>query len=384
MATTSRAKLYCRALASVGDSVRVMLTTVSERPPNILNKESRGIVEGIPFEYTTGTPVRPESFLWRRFVEMRGTVVAIGRLITLRRSRRRIAILAYLDASRWRPRYLVLAVCAWVLHIPVLLDLREAPWPLRADRRPWERIPSPLALTSGAITISRYLTRWTSTEYASRHSSATATEIPILVDVDEVHPSPYPVSGKGALYAVSSGYDDSLAFVLQAMRHVWTREPLCRLVITGIDSRTLDHHLGELAFSDAERAGVAAVGWVDRGSLLQLYSEASVCLAPLFDDQRSEARFPTKIGEYAAAARPVVTSSVGEIKRYLEDGMTAFVAEPGDAAAFGRKIVEALSNPELAGSVGQRARDLAEEHFDYRVHAARLHEAMTRALDLLT
>jgi len=60
----------------------------------------------------------------------------------------------------------------------------------------------------------------------------------------------------------------------------------------------------------------------------------------LFDDERSIARFPTKIGEYLAAARPVVTSSIGEVARYLEDATTAYLAAPGDAPAFGRKIVE--------------------------------------------
>ena len=133
-------------------------------------------------------------------------------------------------------------------------------------------------------------------------------------------------------------------------------------------------------FSDLEVARVRAVGRVTREALMRLYSEASVCLAPLFDDQRSKARFPTKIAEYAAAARPVVTSSVGEVKRYLEDGNTALIVEPGDAAAFARKIVQVLADPEAAAAIGARARDMAEDLFDYRVHAAKLHEALAHAL----
>lgn len=378
LAATSRVRLYCRALASVGVSVRVLLTTVSETPPRVLNSEPRGVVDRTPFEYTTGSPVRAESFLGRRLVESRGVLVAVARLAALRRNGHPVVVLAYMRTSRCSLRYVALTAAACVMRIPIVLELCEAPWTLMDDRRPWERVFSPLALTSGAITISGFLTSWANTEYASRQRDATVTEIPILVDVDEVRPSPRPHAQGAVLYAASSGYDDSLAFVLEAMRHVWKSESDCRLVVTGIAPDELGRHLSRQGFTSGEMALVVGVGRVSREALLRLYADASACLAPLFDDQRSRARFPTKIAEYAAAGRPIVTSSVGEVRRYLADGDTAFVAEPNHPVAFGGKIVEALSDPEKADAVGARARGLAEERFDYRVHAARLREALTR------
>ena len=382
MADTGRLRLYCKALASVDVSVRVLLTRVSETPPHVLNSESRGVVDGTPFEYTTGTPIRSDSFLVRRLVESRGALVAVTRLAALRCSGHCVALLAYVGTSRCTLRYVVLTAAARMMRIPVVLDLCEAPWTLLGDRRPWERFFSPLALTSGAITISGFLTSWASAEYASRHRDATATEIPILVDIDEVRPSPQLHSQQAVLYAASSSYDDALAFVLEAMRYVWSSEPQCRLVVTGIAPDELDRHLCRRAFTSRETALVIGVGRVSREELLQLYADASVCLAPLFDDQRSRARFPSKIAEYAAAGRPIVTSSVGEVRRYLVDGTTAFIAEPDDPVAFGRKILDVISDPENADEVGVRARALAEQLFDYRVHAARLREALARTLAL--
>jgi glycosyltransferase involved in cell wall biosynthesis len=337
-------------------------------------------VDGVPFEYTTGTPIRAESFIGRRLVASRGVLVAVARLAALRCNGHRVAVLAYLGTSRCSLRYVALTAAARVMRIPVVLELCEVPWTLEAGRRPWERVFSPLALTSGVITISGFLTSWANTEYASRKRDATATEIPILVDVDEVRPSPQLHSQEAVVYAASSGYDDSLAFVLEAMRHVWKSEPHWRLVVTGIAPDELDSNLCRRAFTSGETAMVIGVGRVSREALLRLYADASACLAPVFDDQRSRARFPTKIAEYAAAGRPIVTSSVGEVRRYLVDRTTAFIAEPDDPVAFGRKIVEALSDPEFADAVGTRARGLAEEVFDYRVHAPRLREALTRTL----
>jgi glycosyltransferase involved in cell wall biosynthesis len=236
-------------------------------------------------------------------------------------------------------------------------------------------------MTSGAITISAYLTGWANGEYARQGRSIVATEVPILVDTNEIVPTSHRISAPKALYAASSGYDDSLDFVLRSMRHVWKRWPDSLLVVTGMTPVKLASEMGKLELTPTETARVVATGWLDRDSLLRMYSESSVCLAPLFGDQRSGARFPTKIGEYAAAGRPIVTSAVGEARRYLEDRVNAFVAEPDDAASFAGKILEVFSDPGLATAVGGRARHLAENVFDYHVHAGRLHECMALALD---
>jgi len=75
---------------------------------------------------------------------------------------------------------------------------------------------------------------------------------------------------------------------------------------------------------------------------------ANALLNSLFNDIRSRARFPTKIGEYLASGRPVINNSVGEITRFLEDGVNAAYLCPGDSKLYGDKILEALDNPERA------------------------------------
>ena len=112
-------------------------------------------------------------------------------------------------------------------------------------------------------------------------------------------------------------------------------------------------------------ARVDLVGYLSRAELLALYERAHALLIPLFDDQRSRARFPTKIGEYLAAARPVVTNSVGEIPRYFTDGVDAIVCPPGDPVAFGRAIADLLSDPARAALIGRRGRRVAETRFHY-------------------
>ena len=96
-----------------------------------------------------------------------------------------------------------------------------------------------------------------------------------------------------------------------------------------------------------------------------MYADAVALLIPLFDDLRSQARFPTKIGEYLASARPVVTTAVGEIERFFTDSKTACISPPGDPDAFADRLLAVLDDPDLASRIGVAGRRLAEERFEY-------------------
>jgi glycosyltransferase involved in cell wall biosynthesis len=176
-----------------------------------------------------------------------------------------------------------------------------------------------------------------------------------------------------ALFAASSAYRTTAEFILDAMRHVWVRHPACRLAITGIDpDNARGSWLRDLHAAHGADERIEIRGHLSRMELLALYQEASVLLAPLFEDTQSAARFPTKIGEYLAAGRPVVTSAVGEIPRFFDDGVNALIAAPDDAAAYAGKLIQALDDPEAAAAIGRAGRRLCEATFDYRAHGAAL------------
>ena len=71
MAAANRIRLLSRAMVEQGVDVTVLCTRLTEIPPDIRNREVRGIHEGVRFEYTTNTTVRPDSFVKRRYLEAR-------------------------------------------------------------------------------------------------------------------------------------------------------------------------------------------------------------------------------------------------------------------------------------------------------------------------
>lgn len=378
MASATRARLVAHALAEQGDRVLVVCTRAGD-PPQLAadNDRLRGWDGPVAFEHTAGRTTKADGFGERRLSEARGAAGALCRLARLRAAGRLDVVYYWWGHYHWRPAPWLYTRFLNALCVPVVEEVNELPWTLRRDVNAVDRRFSPLGGMSGALCISRPLLDWALEE---RGPDFPVLEVPILVDVREQRPGAYPAEGPPRLMlAASMGYRTAVRYVFEAMEHVWRRIPECRLAMTVADpveplARELlaRRDVGELD------ARIELHEAVPRGTLLQLYRSSRALLAPLFADDTSRARFPTKLGEYLASGRPVVTSAVGEVPRYFVDGETAFVAPPGPPPAFAERICAALDDPARAARVGAAGRALAEREFDYRAWGPALHRFFGR------
>jgi glycosyltransferase involved in cell wall biosynthesis len=378
MAPTSRARLLARALREAGVDVRVLVLQADERPPHVENTEVRGVYRGVPFEYAAGRTVLHGSFVVRRLVELRGWGTGALRLVQARRKGELDVVYLWVTSQWLQARRLGFLTLLRALGVPVMLELSERPWALREDAGPLERRLSPLAGVAGVVAISDVLTGWVRAEARRLGRDVRLVEVPIVADLDERAPEPYP-SGEPpvVVFAGSPEYEQAIRFILEAMRTVWERVPGCELVVTGTNpSDPAARWLLEEAAGAGPDARVRFAGYLSRQDLLALYGRARALLVPLFEDVRSHARFPTKIGEYLAAARPVVTSAVGEIPRFFSDGVDGVVTPAGDAREFGARLADLLERPEAAAGIGLAGRALAERTFSYDLYGPRLASAL--------
>jgi len=368
MANTGRALLIARALVETGVGVRVLALQGIDCPLRVENTEVRGVHMGIPFEYACGTTVRSDSFILRRVIAMWGWAHGALRLAQLRRQGLLDLVLLWFWTPRPAARLGFFLALLRFLGVPVVREVNESPWSQRPDATLLERLWSPLAGTVGAVTISSELHEWAVHAYRGR-PDARVIDVPILVDVHEQQPVDYPKGSPLVVFAGSPAYRTTVEFILAAMREVWRRYPRCRLAVTGTPS---DDSRADWLRARVRQDGlcdvVDLVGYLDRAELFNLYAQAHALLIPLFDDRQSRARFPTKIGEYLAAARPIVTNSVGEIPHYFTDGVDAVVCPPANPLAFGRAIVALLGDPAHAEEIGRRGRRVAETSFHYVLH----------------
>ena len=367
MAATSRVRLLSLALVERGHQVTVLSTRVTDRPPVLHNEAASGQWRGVRFIYTTGTSVRHSNFWIRRTVEVKGVVMAAVWLRRFKRSSGVDCVYLWADVMRRNLRRAGFELLLRSLRIPWVVELNELPWTLRSDCSLIEARTSPLSGAAGAVCISAFLERWARDWSAQHLRPLEVRRIPIVVDMAEF-PEPKPAYSEPlrVLYAADIGYVGELEMVLGAMEIVWRRRPDCELILTGWDkgepgARNRLARIGAVA-----RPGNVVVGGrLPRSDLLELYQASAALLAPLTDTPRSRARFPTKIGEYLASGRPLVTTNIGEVGRVFAGGTTAYVADRADSESFAHAILRALDDGEDPSIRAQRSRSLSRESFDY-------------------
>ena len=60
---------------------------------------------------------------------------------------------------------------------------------------------------------------------------------------------------------------------------------------------------------------------------------------------------------------PMVVTNVGEINKYVQDGINTYMVEPCNPDAYGQKLRYILSNPEDSARIANNALEYAKSNF---------------------
>jgi glycosyltransferase involved in cell wall biosynthesis len=156
-----------------------------------------------------------------------------------------------------------------------------------------------------------------------------------------------------AAYLGVMGTQDGVDRIVQAAHHVvhtfGRRDVLFAMIGKGTcwnDLRTLSE---ELNVADV----VQFLGYVPDDLLLDYLSTADVCLAPDPPDRMNQLSTMTKIMEYMACQRPIVSFDLLETRRSAGDA--AFYVEKEDTRMFASALLELLDDQprrEMMGKIG--------------------------------
>lgn len=111
-------------------------------------------------------------------------------------------------------------------------------------------------------------------------------------------------------------------------------------------------------------------GRIPQDELVMFYRKANVVVFPSVCLENS----PYVIREAMASSRPVVASDVGGIPELVIDGETGFLVGVGDSNELAERIVQLLSDWELARRLGENARRLVEKDFTVDDHVNKILE----------
>jgi glycosyltransferase involved in cell wall biosynthesis len=204
-----------------------------------------------------------------------------------------------------------------------------------------------LERASVVAVASEWLRSWIRS--VSRGANVVCVPYPVVMPA-RGDPRPNLVLFLGRLAAEKGIYD-----LLQAISALRDAVPDVRLVCAGDGDR-----IG--VAREAERLGIADAvkftGWVGPSGKRALLENAAVFALPSYSEG-----MPMSLLEAMAAGVPAVATPVGGIPEVVVDGVSGFLAAPGDAATLTRLLRRLLLDHKLRAGIGAAGRETVRLRF---------------------
>lgn len=166
------------------------------------------------------------------------------------------------------------------------------------------------------------------------------------------------------IVAVSNGH---MCREMRIFHEVLRRVPKAIFLIVGGVSAAALALAEKLALDDH----VARAGWVTDENYPWALGCADVCICPLEDALNDRARWPGKILDFLAAGRATVTNPVGEVERLFRKSQVGVLANHSDEE-FAQQIVSLLRAPDRRQFLGEMARSVMVQEWDWRVRGPQI------------
>ena len=369
MASTNRTHYYAKGLQGQGHEVKVIVPIPLENKGYAKNCKAQGVHEGITFTYANRTTERSNSFLGRRWQDMIGPIKTACYIL---KEKTDVVLLISTDPYQ----IALFKIATYWSKALFIQEKNEFPFVFTKQRgvarRLYQKIYNYLIpkCFDGMLVISAQLHTFLKSRIKK---NAQLLLVPIIVDVEEFSRNTTVSSENYIAYAGNlSNFKDGVDTLIKAFYQVVQQVPDIRLYLIGSSSennkKRVDHLLDKYQLHNK----VLLTGYISREKLVEYMQNARALALAKPNSIQANFCFPSKLGEYLATGNPVVTTQVGEIPYYLEDGKSAFLSNPDDTSEFAKKLLLALSDPKSANHVGQAGREVAQEKFSYKVQGKRI------------
>lgn len=120
------------------------------------------------------------------------------------------------------------------------------------------------------------------------------------------------------------------------------------------------------------RASINLVGMLSDDELVAYLRDADGLILMRRDAPTEVNAFPTRLVEYLKHGRPVFISDVGDIGRYLRNGVDAMLLSPTDPNHVAAAIQSVAESSDRGFALGVQGRGRGAAMFDRRIHVRRL------------
>lgn len=286
-------------------------------------------------------------------------------IILLKKLRCSISENIVIITSTFFPLFVIDAITCKILGYKVFMLFHELRATIRSNKNILKKIDGLLLdrfsgyFVDGIFPISKYLE-----EKALKYRKITY-KLPILADFSTQEPQKT-VNLDYFLYCGNAKYYEPIKIILQSYKsfRLNNSNVKLKLVLYGDKSDIVNY----IKVNSIE--GVEIHQSLNYSLLNEFYRNALCLLIPLDPNSLQDvARFSQKIAEYLSSKRPILTTKVGEVPFYFEDGENAYIAKEYSVESFCESLKYIAGNPEKSNEIGLRGYQTGVEKFNFINHS---------------
>lgn len=377
MAAAKRRLCYIKGLRAAGDEVNVICCSkVYEKGEGEIMLEN-GLYNGIPYCYISGKYKYPKWNLLMRGLDWDFIDPIRTLFYSLKHIHRGDIVYVYLY-----PLFLqmMILLAAKTKGAKTIKEVCEHPSTQRTNNitrilSDWIDFHLIMPLYDGFIAISTDLEAFVN---RYKKKSAKTIRIPILVDPESYDidysqmPPPFDVP-----YVIHTGTMDEQKDSISKILHAFARLKKeyiypCKLVFTGKQADTKKCRYNKLIEQLGITNDVVLMGYIKDEEILRLQHFAAFTIIYKSDNIQTRNCFPTKLGEMLMSQVPVITTTIGDSKLFLELGVSAYLFEDDDEEQLVKYMQEILTQPQKASAIAKKGHDIALQFFNPILHGKRL------------
>lgn len=367
-AQTNRLRSYLEALASLGHDVNVLIYRPSEVKEDVKNKMSGRLnnVNYLSSAYSIGKMKNP---LLARITWIYGYLNCLRLLF---KENKQSSIDIIIQGSSKSSIIPLVYMISRIIKCRYILENSEYPWFILKKRSIRNTLDKILylhlyyKLFDGVLAMTKTLQL-----YHKKYSKKNAQifHLPMTVDINRFNikcASENYITYVGNL----SYYKDGVDVLVESFIHIAAKYPRWKLRIIG--NTSCDHLVKQRATEVSLEDRIILMGMVDRDDVPALLCSSKILALARPSSLQSDGGFPTKLGEYLATGNLVVVTAVGEIPNYLENEVSALIADPDSIESFASKLDIGITKNKEFSSVMVKGREVCTRVFNSKVQAVRL------------
>lgn len=192
--------------------------------------------------------------------------------------------------------------------------------------------------------------------------------LPNFIDGENFQCDNQKIKDTHILYVGRISHEKGVEYLIKSIPKVIEKYPSCIFDVVG--DGPLKKDLLEITKKLNLADSVVFHGNLDNELVQKMYEKSKIVVVPSVWLENS----PIVIYESMACGKTIIASNIGGIPDLIKEGETGFLIEPQNSNEIANKIIEILSNPDIANKIGSNAKKECKTKYNPKSHSKFLND----------